>query len=172
MHAAAFNYVRPSSLVDALAAVGSHQDAKILAGGPSLVAAMKLRLPQPKTIIDIGHIRELSYIREQDGKIALGAMTTHSDIEASSLLRDKCPLLTELAPQIGDVQVRNKGTIGGSLVHADPSADWPACILALDDELVLAGPDGGRAVDATDVFVDMLQTTVIPNSILSEIPVP
>src|SRR5438477_1093862 len=172
MHAAAFNYVRPSSLVDALAALGSHEDAKILAGGHSLVPAMKLRLAQPKTIIDIGHIRELSYIREQDGKIALGAMTTHSDIEASSLLRDKCPLLTELAPQIGDVQVRNKGTIGGSLVHADPAADWPAAVLALEAELAIAGPTGRRTVKATEFFIDMMQTSVKSNEVLCEILVP
>src|SRR5205814_7429263 len=131
--------------------------------------AMKLRLAQPKTIIDIGHIRELSYIREQDGKIALGAMTTHSDIEASSLLRDKCPLLTELAPQIGDVQVRNKGTIGGSLVHADPAADWPAAILALEAELEIAGPEGRRTVQAAGMFVAMMDTVEKSNDIRIEI---
>jgi len=169
---AAFNYVRPSSLADALAALASHEDAKILAGGHSLIPAMKLRLAQPRTIIDLGQIGDLSYIREQDGKIAVGAMTTHDDIESSSLLRDKCPLLTELAPQIGDVQVRNKGTIGGSLVHADPAADWPAAVLALDAELAIAGPTGRRTVKATEFFIDLMQTSVKSNEVLCEILVP
>ena len=169
---AAFNYVRPSSLADALAALASHEDAKILAGGHSLIPAMKLRLAQPRTIIDLGQIGDLSYIREQDGKIAVGAMTTHDDIESSSLLRDKCPLQTELAPQIGDVQVRNKGTIGGSLVHADPAADWPAAVLALDAELAIAGPTGRRTVKATEFFIDLMQTSVKSNEVLCEILVP
>src|SRR5437870_6579420 len=157
---AAFNYVRPSSLADALAALASHEDAKILAGGHSLIPAMKLRLAQPRTIIDLGQIGDLSYIREQDGKIAVGAMTTHDDIESSSLLRDKCPLLTELAPQIGDVQVRNKGTFGGSLVHADPASDWPAAVLALDAEFEIAGPNGRRTVRSAEFFVEMMQSAV------------
>ncbi len=169
---AAFNYVRPGSLADALAALGSHEDAKILAGGHSLIPAMKLRLAQPRTIIDISHIGDLSYIREEDGKIAVGAMTTHSDIESSSLLREQCPLLSELAPQIGDVQVRNKGTIGGSLVHADPAADWPAAVLALDAELAIAAPTGRRTVKATEFFLDMMQTSVKSNEVLCEIRVP
>ena len=98
------------------------EDAKLLAGGHSLIPAMKLRLAQPKTVIDIGRIADLSYIREAGDWIAIGAMTTHYAVESSTLLRDKCPLLPEVAPQIGDVQVRNRGTIGGSLVHADPAA--------------------------------------------------
>src|SRR5437899_1674564 len=170
---AAFDYLRPATLDEAIALLELHgADAKVLAGGHSLVPVMKLRLAQPKTVIDISSVADLSYVREQGDKIAIGAMTTHYDIEASPLLRDTCPLLTELAPQIGDAQVRNRGTIGGSLVHADPAADWPAAILALEAELVITGPSGARMLPAGEFFVDMLQTAIKPNEILSEIRVP
>jgi len=169
---AAFDYVCPASLDEALAVLTSSDDAKILAGGHSLIPAMKLRLAQPKTVIDLSRIGDLSYIREQDGQIAIGAMTTHHDVESSALLLEKCPLLPEVAAQIGDVQVRNRGTIGGSLVHADPAADWPAAILALDAEMEIAGPEGRRTVAATAFFVDMMQSAVQPNEILAEIRVP
>ncbi len=169
----AFEYYRPQTLNEAGSLLMKYgEDAKVLAGGHSLIPAMKLRLAQPKVLIDIGRIVDLSYIRERDGKIAIGAMTTHYEIESSELLRQKCPLLPEVAAQIGDVQVRNKGTIGGSLVHADPAADWPAAILALDAELDIAGPTGRRTVKATSFFVDMLQTAVKSNEILAEIRVP
>src|SRR6184192_2917248 len=170
---AAFDYLRPATLDEAIALLELHgADAKVLAGGHSLVPAMKLRLAQPKAVIDIGRVTDLDYIRASGGHIAIGAMTTHHDIEASALLRDKCPLLTELAPQIGDVQVRNRGTLGGSLVHADPAADWPAAMLALQAELDLVGPDGHRAVKAEDFFVELMQTAVKPNELLCEIRVP
>jgi carbon-monoxide dehydrogenase medium subunit len=133
---------------------------------------MKLRLAQPRTLIDLGRIGELNYIREQDSRIAIGAMTTHFDIESSALVREKCPLLTEVAPMIGDAQVRNRGTIGGSLVHADPAADWPAAVLALDAELDIVGQDGHRTVQASDFFIEMMQSAVQPNEILCEIRVP
>ena len=114
---AAFDYFRPRTLEEAISLLGRHgEDAKVLAGGHSLIPAMKLRLAQPRTIIDLGRITGLNYIRETDGRIAIGAMATHYDIESSTLLADRCPLLTELAPHIGDVQVRNRGTLGGSLV--------------------------------------------------------
>jgi carbon-monoxide dehydrogenase medium subunit len=170
---ASFEYLRPQTLNEAGSLLVKHgEDAKVLAGGHSLIPAMKLRLAQPKVLIDIGGIGDLDYIRERDGKIAIGAMATHYDIESSKLLAEKCPLLTEVAPQIGDVQVRNKGTIGGSLVHADPAADWPAAILALDAELDIAGASGRRTVKAADFFVDMLQSAVKSNEILCEIRVP
>jgi carbon-monoxide dehydrogenase medium subunit len=170
---AAFEYFRPQTLEEAVGLLVKHgDDAKVLAGGHSLIPAMKLRLAQPKVLIDLGQIRDLNYIRERDGKIAIGAMTTHYEIESSELLREKCPLLTDVAPQIGDVQVRNKGTIGGSLVHADPASDWPAPILALDAEMEIAGASGRRIVKATEFFVEMLQTAVKPNEILCEIRVP
>ena len=169
---AQFDYQRPQTLADAIALLGSTEDAKILAGGHSLIPAMKLRLAQPKTVIDISRLSELSYIREQDGAIAIGAMTTHYAIESSALLKEKCPLLPEVAAQIGDVQVRNRGTLGGSIVHADPAADWPAAILALDAEMDIAGPDGRRTDRAADFFVEMMQSAVQPNEILVEIRVP
>src|SRR2546427_8959230 len=169
---ASFDYQRPSTLEEAVQALAQNNDAKVLAGGHSLIPAMKLRLAQPKVIIDISRIADLSYIREQGDRIAIGAMTTHFEIESSTLLREKCLLLAELAPQIGDVQVRNKGSFGGSLVHADPAADWPAAALALDAEFDIAGPDGHRTVKGTEFFVEMMQSAVQPNEILCEIRVP
>jgi len=147
-------------------------DAKVLAGGHSLLPAMKLRLAQPKTIIDLSRVADLSSIREENGTISIGALTTHYQIESSLLLREKCPLLPEAAAQIGDVQVRNRGTLGGSLAHADPAADWPAVILALEAELEIAGPGGRRTVKAADFFVEMMQTALQPNEILCGIRAP
>jgi len=172
MYPASFEYFRPSTVDEAVALLARHgDDAKLLAGGHSLIPAMKLRLAKPKVVIDIARISNLRYIREHDGRIMIGAMSTHFDIEASELLRQRCPLLPEAAARIGDVQVRNKGTIGGSLVHADPAADWPAAILALDAELELAGPSGRRSVRAEDFFVDLLQTAVAPDEVLCEVRV-
>jgi len=173
MISASFDYLRPNSLNEAIRMLADHaDDCKVLAGGHSLIPAMKLRLAQPKTIIDIGRIADLRYIREHDGKIAVGAMTTHYEIESSALVQEKCPLLAEVAAQIGDVQVRNKGTLGGSLVHADPAADWPAPILALEAELDIAGPSDLRTVPVKKFFMELMQTAVLPNEILCEIRVP
>ena len=168
-----FDYFRPQSLDEATALLDLHgSDAKVLAGGHSLVPAMKLRLAQPKTIVDISRIADLNYIREQDGQIAIGAMTTHFEIESSALLAAQCPLLPELARQIGDVQVRNRGTLAGSLAHADPAADWPAVVLALEAELEIAGSTSRRVVKAQDFFIELMQTALQPNEILCEIRVP
>jgi len=172
MFTASFDYHRPNTLDEAVALLGRTEDAKVLAGGHSLVPAMKFRLAQPRVLIDISRIADLCYIREANGRIAIGAMTTHHHIESSDLLRKRSPLLPEVAVNIGDVQVRNKGTLGGSVVHADPAADWPAAILALDAELEITGPNGKRTVQAAEFFVDMMQTAVHPNEILSEIRVP
>ena len=148
---AAFDYVRPATLDEALGLLVTHgEDAKVLAGGHSLIPAMKLRLSQPKVVIDIGRIGDLRSIGERDGKIVIGALTTHYDIESSDLLERSCPLLPEVAGNIGDIQVRNKGTIGGSCVHADPAGDWPAAMLALDAEFEIVGPRGSRTVAAKD----------------------
>jgi aerobic carbon-monoxide dehydrogenase medium subunit len=168
----AFEYHRPQTLNEAVRLLSTAQDAKILAGGHSLVPAMKFRLAQPKAIIDISRITDLSYIREANGQIQIGAMTTHHLIESSELLKEKCPLLAETAANIGDVQVRNKGSIGGSLAHADPAADWPAAVLALDAELVIAGPGNQRTIRATEFFVEIMQTALQANEILTEIRVP
>ena len=173
MYPAPFDYVRPSTVDEALALLVRHgDDAKLLAGGHSLIPAMKLRLSQPKVVIDIGRIADLRYIRETGGRIAIGAMATHSAVVASAVLRAHSPLLAETAAHIGDVQVRNKGTIGGSLVHADPAADYPAAILALGAEMDLVGPRGRRTVRADDFFVDLLETALAPDELLVEVRVP
>jgi aerobic carbon-monoxide dehydrogenase medium subunit len=170
---AAFDYVRASSVNEALDLLAKHgDDAKILAGGHSLIPAMKLRLSQPKIVIDISRIGDLRSISQQNGKIAIGALTTHYEIESSDLLKRACPLLPEVAGKIGDMQVRNKGTVGGSCVHADPAGDWPAAMLALDAEFEIAGPNGNRSVTAKDFFVDILTSAVGPGEILRFIHVP
>jgi aerobic carbon-monoxide dehydrogenase medium subunit len=173
MYPANFDYVRPATIDDAVALLVRHgDDAKVLAGGHSLIPAMKLRLARPKIVIDIARISGLDHIREAGGRIAIGAMATHQAIESSALLLEKCPLLPETASHIGDVQVRNKGTIGGSLAHADPAADYPAAILALDAEIEVIGPRGRRAIPAVDFFVDLLQTAIAPDEIITEVRVP
>jgi len=173
MYPSNFDYRRPSTVDEAIALLAKHGDeAKLLAGGHSLIPAMKLRLAQPKVVVDIGRIANLSYIRDAGASIAIGAMTTHQEIETSALLRARSPLLADVAARIGDVQVRNKGTIGGSLAHADPAADYPAAILALDAEIDLASPRGRRTVKASAFFVDLLQTAIAADEILIEVRVP
>jgi carbon-monoxide dehydrogenase medium subunit len=169
MIAAQFDYVRANTLDEALTLLAQNEDAKILAGGHSLIPAMKLRLAQPPLLIDLGRIKDLSYIREEDGQIRIGAMTTHYEIESSDLLKQICPLLPECAGHIGDVQVRNKGTIGGSLAHSDPAGDWPAAIIALNADLIAVSKIGERTVKADDFFVDLLTTALEPGEILREI---
>src|SRR5262245_38004217 len=169
----AFEYMRPTSLAEAIRLLANHaDDAKILAGGHSLVPMMKLRLAAPKILIDIGRLSELSGIREENGTIVLGACTTHYAAETSALLKQRCPLLSETAAAIGDVQVRNRGTIGGSVAHADPAADWPAALLALEAQMTLQQRSGTRTVKAADFFVDLLTTSMASNEILTEIRVP
>jgi carbon-monoxide dehydrogenase medium subunit len=170
---ASFDYIAAKSLDDAISLLAKHpDDAKILAGGHSLLPAMKLRLMQPKVLIDLSRIKDLSYIKEEGGQIRIGAMTTHFQVEMSDLLRRSCPLLPETASNLGDMQVRNKGTIGGSLAHSDPAADWPAAILALDAELVAKSAKGDRVIKASDFFVEMLTTALEPGEVLREIRIP
>ena len=167
---AQFDYEAPKTLDQAIALLAQHgDDAKILAGGHSLIPAMKLRLAQPQLLIDIGRIADLAYIREDGGQIRIGAMTTHYQIESSERLNEICPLLPDCAAQIGDVQVRNKGTIGGSVAHSDPAGDWPAAVIALRAEMVGVGSGGERVINADDFFVDMLTTALEPAEILREI---
>jgi carbon-monoxide dehydrogenase medium subunit len=166
---AAFDYQRANSIDEALNLLAQNEDAKILAGGHSLIPAMKLRLTQPPLLVDIGRIKELAYIREENGQICLGAATTHYQIESSDLLKRICPLLPDCASHIGDVQVRNKGTIGGSVAHADPAGDWPAAIVALDGEMIAVSRNGERTITAGDFFVDLLTTALEPGEILREI---
>ncbi len=168
-----FDYLTPATLDEAVSLLTQHaDDAKILAGGHSLIPAMKLRLAMPQILIDIGRIKDLSYIREEGGQLLIGAMTTHYQIESSDQLRDTCPVLPECAAQIGDTQVRNKGTIGGSLAHSDPAADWPAVAIALGAQIVAVSANGERVLSADDFFVDMLTTQLEPGEILREIRIP
>lgn len=168
-----FEYFAPKTMDDALKMLAEHgDDCKVLAGGHSLIPAMKLRLTQIPVIVDLRHFDELSYIKIKGNVIGIGAMTTHATIAASADLQEHCPLLAECAAQIGDQQVRNRGTIGGSVVHADPAADWPAAILALKAEMVLQSANGERVVKASDFFVDMLTTDVQTGELLTEIRVP
>lgn len=170
---APFEYAAPKSLEEALRLVERHGDeAKILAGGQSLLPLMKLRLASPRYIVSLGRLRGLNYIREEAGKILIGGLATHAEVAASALLRQKCPLLPETAGEIGDVQVRNRGTIGGSLAHADPAADYPASILALDAEIIATSSLGKRSIPATEFFVDLLTTQLRPGEILTEVRVP
>jgi len=170
---ASFDYIAAKSLDEAISLLAKHKDdAKLLAGGHSLLPAMKLRLMQPKVLIDLSRIKDLSYIKEEGGQLRIGAMTTHFQVEISDLLRRTCPLLPETASHLGDMQVRNKGTIGGSLVHSDPAADWPAAILAVDAELVVTGAKGDRVIKASDFFVEMLTTALQPGEVLREIRIP
>ena len=169
----AFEYLRPTSLAEATRLLAANpDDAKILSGGHSLIPMMKLRLASPSVLIDIGRLDELRGIREEDGTIVLGANTTHYDAESSALLQQRCPLMSETAAAIGDVQVRNAGTIGGSIAHADPAADWPAAVLALDAQITLVNNSGSRTVGATDFFLELLTTAMESDEILTEIRVP
>lgn len=168
-----FEYHAPKTLSEAFRLVAQFGgDGKILAGGHSLVPLMKLRLAAPKHLIDIGRVAELKYIREDDGKVQIGALTTHYQIESSDLLKRRCPLLPETAREIGDAQVRNKGTLGGSLAHSDPAADWPAAILALGADLQAVSERGERWIPAKEFFVDLLETALKPDEILTAIRVP
>ena len=170
---ASFDYSAPKSLDEAIALLGKLGDeGKILAGGHSLVPALKLRLASSGHLVDLSRIEELSFIREDKGAVAIGAMTTHHAVLASSLLKERCPLLPETAACVGDVQVRNRGTVGGSLAHADPGADSPAAILALEAEMVAASAGGKRTIAAKDFFVDMLTTALRPDEVLTEVRVP
>lgn len=167
---AAFDYQAPATLDEAVSLLAADPDgAKVLAGGHSLIPAMKLRLAQPQLLVDIARIKSLSYIREEGNQILIGATTTHYQLESSDLLKQICPLIPACAASIGDVQVRNKGTIGGSIAHSDPAGDWPAAVLALDADLVLVGPVGERTVKASSFFLDLLTTDLRAGEILREI---
>src|SRR6059058_96167 len=153
---AAFEYSSPKSLAEAIALLQQHgPDAKILAGGQSLIPLMKLRMAGPKHLIDINRIAELSYIREADGALCIGAMTREADIDASDLVRTKYPIIHDTAAVIGDPLVRNMATVGGNLAHADPANDHPATMLAYGARVVATGPRGERIIPITDFFVGL-----------------
>jgi len=165
-----FEYSAPKTLDEALGLLA--EGAKPLAGGMSLIPMMKLRLAAPEHLVDLGRIKDLNYIREQGGSLHIGATATHHEVESSPLVRGKCPLLAETVSNIGDMQVRNMGTIGGSVAHADPAADYPAALQALEAKLVLKGTQAERTVAADDFFVDMFTTALEPGEIVSEVIVP
>ena len=163
-----FDYQRATSLDDAIAKLAAtNGDGKFIAGGHSLVPLMKLRLSEPKILIDIARIPGLAGISEKNGKLEIGAGTTHHAVAKSELLRSMCPVIADCAGEIGDPQVRNRGTMGGSLAHSDPSADYPAVMLALDAEVHLKGPGGWRAVKANDFFQDMFTVNMAENEIIA-----
>ena len=162
-----FEYQRATSLEDAIAKLqATNGTGKLLAGGHSLIPLMKLRLSEPTVLIDISHIPNHAGIRERDGVIEIGAGTVHHDIATSPLLTARCPILSETASEIGDQQVRNLGTLGGSIAHADPSADYPATLLALDGEVCLVGPNGERVVKAQNFFQNVFTVDLAPNEII------
>jgi carbon-monoxide dehydrogenase medium subunit len=170
---AAFEYERPSSVDEAVAALGRHgDDAKLLAGGHSLLPLMKLRLATPSVLVDIGRLQDLAYVRTEGDEVRIGALTKHCDVEASDVLREAAPLLAHVAGQVGDPQVRHRGTIGGSLAHGDPASDLPAALLALRGSLVANGPGGERVIAADDFFTGFLETALAPDEVLTEIRVP
>lgn len=170
---AAFDYTAPESVSDALAALASESDEiKVLAGGQSLIPVLKMRLAAPTLIVDLGRIPELNGITDDGDSISVGAMTTHAEVADSELVGQHTGVLAKAAQTVADPQVRHRGTLGGSLVHADPAGDMPAAILALDAELVVAGPGGERTVAAADFFQDLFATVVGEDEILTRIRIP
>ena len=168
-----FDYQRAGSVSEAISLLQKGgEDAKILAGGHSLIPTMKLRLATPETLIDIGGISELKYINDKGDYLAIGAGTTHWAIESSALVSQKAPALSQAAGQIGDVQVRNRGTIGGVLAHADPQADYPGVVLALDATIVVQGSGGERTIAVSDYFTGLWETALAENEILTEVRIP
>src|SRR5262249_35385979 len=168
MYPAPFEYHRPSTVEEAVRLLSSHKDdAKLLAGGHSLIPLMKLRLTTPKHVVDIRKISALSGVREEGNTIVIGALTTHYTVESNGALKTRCRILPEAAAMIGDPQVRNWGTVGGSLAHADPAADWPAVVLALGAELVAVGGKGKRTIKADDFFKGLMTTALQPDEVLT-----
>ncbi len=170
---ASFEYVRAESIDHALAQLAEHGDeAKLLAGGHSLLPLMKLRLAAPAVLVDLGRVDALSYVRDDGEQIAVGALTRHRDVETNALLRAEAPLLASAAHEVGDPQVRHRGTIGGSLAHGDPASDLPAVMLAMDATMVVRSADGRREIGADDFFRGFLETALEPDEMLEEIRLP
>jgi len=172
MYAAHFNYHRPKTLAEATRLLQANKDAKLLAGGHSLIPAMKLRVAGPGTLVDIGTIEGLSGIATDDGHLRIGALTTHAAIAASDEVKAACPVLAEAAAQIGDTQVRNRGTLGGALAHADPAADFPTVVMALGGTLSATGTAGSRDIPAEGFFKDLFTTDLTATEILTAVSVP
>jgi carbon-monoxide dehydrogenase medium subunit len=170
---APFEYVRAGSAEEAIATLAEHgDDAKLLAGGMSLLPLMKLRLATPAMLVDVGRVHDLSYVRDAGDHVEVGALTRHRDLETSDVLASQCPSLRTVASEVGDNQVRHRGTIGGSVSHGDPASDLPALLLALDAVFVVRGPGGERTVSATEFFRGFLETVLEPDELLTQIRVP
>jgi len=170
---APFDYEVAESADHAVALLGQHgEDAKLLAGGHSLLPLMRLRLATPSVLVDIGRLRDLSYVRDAGDHLAVGALTTHEELHFDELLLAECPLLAHTAGEIGDPQVRHMGTIGGSVAHADPASDLPTVLLALDAELVVHGPGGDRTLPASGFWKGIFESELGPQDLLTEIRVP
>ena len=168
-----FDYVRATSVDDAVAALAEHGDeAKVLAGGHSLLPLLALRLADPALLVDIGRVAELRGVRDDGDALVIGAATTHHQVLGDPLIREHCRVLADATAKVGDPQVRHRGTIGGSLAHGDAAADLPAVAVALEAELVAAGPRGRRTIAATDFFLDYLETALEPDEVLVEVRVP
>jgi carbon-monoxide dehydrogenase medium subunit len=168
---AAFDYARAESVDQAIELLG-RDEAKLLAGGHSLLPLMKLRFAQPSLLVDIGRLQDLSYVREDGDHVAIGALTRHHDVANSDALHELCPIVSYAAGMIGDPQVRHMGTIGGSAAHADPASDMPTVLVALEADLVAQGPGGTRTIAAADFFAGLFTSALEPNEVLTEIRVP
>lgn len=170
---ASFEYAAPTSVDEAVDLLAQHEDdAKLLAGGHSLLPLMKLRLAVPGLLVDLGRIPDLTYIRDAGDHLAIGAMTTHYAINSSELVRERVPLLAQAAGMVGDMQVRNRGTIGGSIAHADPASDLPSVVTALRATIVARGPEGERTIGVDDFFQDIWTSALDPAEVVTEVRVP
>ena len=173
MKPAPFRYVRPSSVDEAISVLAAEgYGAKPLAGGQSLIPAMNFRLAQPAVLVDLGDLDDLRYIRETEGGLVMGAMTTHSAVERSAVVKERAPLLAEAMPWIAHLQIRNRGTVGGSLAHADPASELPAVMLALDARLRLRGPGGDRTVAFCDFCTGLFSTALAPDELVTAVEIP
>jgi len=172
MYAANFDYHRPKTVAEAVKLLGKNKNARVLAGGHSLLPQMKLRVAQPTALVDIGRIKTLSGIKATKTALKIGALTTHAEVAASRVVQKLCPVLAETAALIGDVQVRNRGTIGGSLAHADPAADYPTVIVALEATITATGPKGSRDIPADKFFKDLFTTALRPAELITSVSVP
>jgi carbon-monoxide dehydrogenase medium subunit len=169
---APFDYVVADAPDHAIELLGKREDAKLLAGGHSLIPAMKLRLARPALLVDVARIADLSYVREEGDSIEIGALTRHKDVAASSVLHQHCAIVSSTAGQVGDPQVRHRGTIGGSLAHGDPASDLPSVMLAVGANLVARGPSGERVIPASEFFTGVFQTALAPDEMLVQVRVP
>ncbi len=169
---APFDYVRAETVDEAISALRVDRDAKLLAGGHSLLPAMRLRVARPGTLVDIGRLRDLRYVRDDGDVVSIGAMTRHHDVSNDGLLQAACPIVAYAAEQIGDPQVRHMGTIGGSVAHGDPAGDMSSVLLALDATFVAQGPNGRREIAAADFFTSLFETALMHDEVLMEIRVP